>query len=112
MACARCATGSDVVAENAEVEGNNTFPVCLALPAGTNKSSTGITLATIPILKGYYRSLPNSTDVRECYQYDACLGGRDLEKYCEEGYEGPCECDSRHYFGYPHHNKKSKERPD
>lgn len=108
MECARCDTGSTVVAENAEVADNNRTPVCRRLPAGTNTSFTGVTLETIPILEGYYRSLSNSTDVRECYQLEACVGGDEVDHYCKDGYEGPCECESRHYFCYTHHNKKSK----
>lgn len=91
MACARCSTGIEILEEKAVVTDSGRIPVCEPLPPGTDDSATGVTLASINILPGYYRSLSNSTDVRECYQYEACKGGDVAREYCADGYEGACE---------------------
>ena len=67
-------------------------PVCTDLPYGARENETGITLETIILNVGYYRISNTSTDVRECYQKEACIGGYVVGGYCAAGYQGPCEC--------------------
>lgn len=59
---------------------------------GTDKSGASITLETLRINPGYWRSINSSTTILPCWNEDACLGGlTDAEGYCEDGYRGPCE---------------------
>lgn len=67
------------------------IPVCADLPKGVNAASSGTTLSSLDLEKGYYRVSAESHVVVECLNEDACLGGRIAGQYCAPGYEGPCE---------------------
>ena len=55
-------------------------------------SGVPITLETLKINSGYWRSMSNSTSILPCWNEDACLGGlTGSESYCDEAYRGPCE---------------------
>lgn len=78
------------------MEGNGTQQ---CIPALENTNSTGadysgmpITLETLTILPGYWRSVATSTTILPCWNEDACLGGvTDNANFCASGYTGPCE---------------------
>lgn len=70
----------------------NQVPVCEGVMDHSNSSGGNVTLETISIQPGYWRATVSSTDILECYNGDACLGGvSGTDDYCLEGYEGPCE---------------------
>ena len=64
---------------------NDTCKVC---PTGTDCSSVGVTVATLPLLPDWWR-LPNSTVLKRCFATSNCTGGQDPSKLCGDGYEGP-----------------------
>ena len=61
---------------------------CFQCPVGSNcEGKQGITLATLPLIKGYYRSSNTSSDLRRCLDFgmsSGCVGG------VSDG-EGPCK---------------------
>lgn len=93
LVCARCSTCDDVYS-GVLVDTDTTVPVCVDLPKGTTTASSGTSLATISLEKGYYRTSAESQIVLECYQEDACVGGDAADDYCASGYEGPCKCNA------------------
>ena len=64
---------------------NDTCKVC---PLGTDCSSVGVTVATLPLLPNWWR-LPNSTELKRCFATSNCTGGQDALELCGDGYEGP-----------------------
>lgn len=79
--CARCEADVDV----------DSISVCIDVPSGTTAPSSGTTVSTLSLEKGYYRTSDTSLAILECYQEEACVGGSDAEHMCASGYEGPCE---------------------
>ena len=70
----------------------STDPVCEVVPQGVNTTENGgMTLETLDLMPGFYRTSSKSREVVECYREEACLGGSDADRYCAEGYNGPCE---------------------
>ena len=65
--------------------------LCAEAPPGTMAPSSGTTVETLILEKGYYRSSNQSHNVWECYQTDACAGGVSIEGICAVGYAGPCK---------------------
>ena len=68
---------------------------CFQCPVGSNCAGEGITLATLPLIKGYYRSSNTSSDLRRCLDFgksSGCVGG------VSDG-EGPCKLglEARHH---------------
>ena len=61
---------------------------------GVNCNSPGVTLASLPIREGYWRSSRDSLKVHECLHLEACAGATEIansDDYCAEGYKGPCK---------------------
>jgi hypothetical protein len=61
---------------------------------GVDLSSEGMTLATLRVLPGYWRTDNRSSDVRPCPVAEACVGWNasalfELGTYCREGHVGP-----------------------
>jgi hypothetical protein len=48
-----------------------------------------MTLQTLHLLPGHYRTNSNSTEILPCLNEDHCVGGSDPSSYCAEGYTGP-----------------------
>jgi hypothetical protein len=62
---------------------------CDEIPAkGVKRDVTGMTLATLHILPGFWRIDASSSDVRACPIADACTGGNSTTN-CREGHSGP-----------------------
>ena len=87
--CSRCSAGHDGVNNSEEIRIDG-IPVCHEPPLGATAPSSGTTVATLTLEKGYFRTSNQSRDVRKCYQEDACRGGNDTATYCTPGYTGPC----------------------
>ena len=67
-------------------------PTCQAPLEHTSAEEPGVTLATLEIEGGYWRATTDSEIVLECYNEDACVGGRTgSDSYCAPEYKGPCE---------------------
>jgi len=66
---------------------------CCQCPVGSNCAAEGITLATLPLITGYYRSSNSSSDLRRCLDFgesSGCVGGAsDGEGPCKLGLEAP-----------------------
>ncbi|CAN0503308.1 unnamed protein product, partial [Ectocarpus sp. 12 AP-2014] len=64
-------------------------------PEGLNCDSEGTLLETLPLAEGYWRSTETSTNIRECFNDDACIGSEVSQRisspndYCDTGYMGP-----------------------
>ena len=74
-------------------EGENEFNgTCSTCPEeGTNCTSPGVRLESLPLRQGYWRSMLTSVEVRRCYYSGACRGGSNFSAYCTEGHYGPCK---------------------
>lgn len=73
------------------------IPTCISLTqAGVEHASSiggTTTVEQLTIDKGYWRATNTSTNVKECFNTEACTGGlTGSSDFCLEGYEGPCEC--------------------
>ena len=53
---------------------------------GTNCTTVGVTVATLPLLADWWR-LPNSTQLERCFAISNCTGGSDVHQLCGKGYE-------------------------
>ena len=77
-------------------------PMCIGLSeAGVGHADSpggAITVEELVIHEGYWRATETSTNVLECYNRNACLGGVKNGK-CSQGYEGPCESHRRNPNG-------------
>lgn len=78
---------------------------CASCRPGSNCSSLGITLETLPLDPGYWRGAPTAVEVYECRLRDACLGGplnasSGLSR-CSEGHTGVlCDvCEPGYFMG-------------
>ena len=67
---------------------------CFKCPVGASCAAEGITLATLPLTTGYYRSSNTSSDLRRCPDFgenSGCVGGvSDGEGPCKLGLEARC----------------------
>ena len=71
---------------------DTTVPVCAVVPEGVNiTGNSGMTLETLNLMFGFFRTSNKSIKVLECYREEACMGGSIVSRYCAEGYAGPCE---------------------
>ncbi|CAN0044546.1 unnamed protein product, partial [Laminaria digitata] len=64
---------------------------CEDPPAGAIANSSGTTVATLILDKGYFRTSYQSHEILKCFHQNACVGGANITKYCAPGYTGPCE---------------------
>ena len=64
---------------------------CVDVFEGVDRTTSGMTLETLKIEPGYWRTNLRSPDIRECLVAMACAGGN-TTNYCREGHKGPyCE---------------------
>ena len=90
MVCSRC-TDQYKAPDNIDMD-EATVPVCEVVPEGVNTApNPGMTPETLNIMPGFYRTSNQSREVLECYREKACVGGSNADRYCAEGYAGPCE---------------------
>ncbi|GMH90277.1 hypothetical protein TrST_g7328 [Triparma strigata] len=61
---------------------------CVDVFEGVDRTTSGMTLETLKIEPGYWRTNSRSPDVRVCPVSDACTGGNSTN-YCREGHTGP-----------------------
>lgn len=106
LACARCVAGCDDIPPSVVVT-ESKVPVCVDLMEGVRAASTGTTVATLDLEAGYYRTSAESQAVLECHLEDACVGGVDVENYCADGYQGPCE----YFVAVESHFSAFEQRP-
>lgn len=52
--------------------------------------NAGMTLPTLDLDRGFYRTSAESQNVLKCHQKKACTGGVDTSQYCATGYQGAC----------------------
>ena len=70
------------------------MPTCSAALDHTSAGESGVSLEELEIDKGYWRATNTSKSVLECYNTEACKGGKSgAPGYCDTGYAvmGPCE---------------------
>ncbi|CAN0527792.1 unnamed protein product, partial [Laminaria digitata] len=74
---------------------------CEDPPAGAIANSSGTTVATLSLEKGYFRTSNQSHEILKCFHQNACVGGTDTAKYCAPGYTGPycAVCDDGYTAG-------------
>jgi hypothetical protein len=56
---------------------------------GLDLGEEGMTLETLRVLPGYWRTGNNSSDVRPCPVAEACVGWNVSATYCRGGHAGP-----------------------
>ena len=61
---------------------------CVKVIGGMSKTVQAMTLASVFLDPGYWRTGPMSKDVRECLVQEACVGGNSTN-YCRPGHRGP-----------------------
>ena len=61
----------------------------ISVPEGVSANSSAMTLYTLELLEGYYRTTSNSTQILPCLNEAHCAGGSDPSSYCADGHEGP-----------------------
>lgn len=54
-------------------------------------SDGGMTLSTLKLERGYYRTSIESGEILQCHREEACVGGVEPSGYCGTGYRGACE---------------------
>ncbi|CAM9335907.1 unnamed protein product, partial [Choristocarpus tenellus] len=97
--CARCSSSCEP-SNNCTVL-NAKVPTCEVPLDNTISPQPGVTVATLALEKGYWRTSNTSVTILGCYNKDACLGGVDTEEYCAPGYTGPyCTVCSEGYAPY------------
>eukprot|EP00966_Prymnesium_polylepis_P244945 5665767-Prymnesium_polylepis.1 len=75
---------------------------CVECPNGVDCSRQGVRLEALPLEAGYWRTNSLSSDVRDCFTADACIGfDPNRTSVCAEGHEGAfCEvCQSDYQKG-------------
>ncbi|CAM9560896.1 unnamed protein product [Ascophyllum nodosum] len=78
---------------------NSSYPTCEEAYEHTTSTGGDVVLETLNISKGHWRATPTSSEILECFNEDACLGGiTGSAEFCATGYEGPyCAVCSRGY---------------
>ena len=106
--CSRC---EETLKGSISVEEGSTAPTTCVCPKGTYDDGecipvvegmrddvVGMTLETVFVEEGFWRTGPNSSDVRECPVFESCRGGK-LNKtgstniLCLQGHSGPVRYD-------------------
>ena len=80
--------------DNYTITDETTVPACSITLDHTSAEETGMSLEELDIDKGYWRATNTSKLILECYNTDACKGGKTRTPgYCDTGYAdvGPCE---------------------
>ncbi|CAN0158912.1 unnamed protein product, partial [Ascophyllum nodosum] len=80
-----------------------TLPVCELVPHGVNTTgNSGMTLETLDLMSGFFRTSNKSREVLKCYREEACVGGSTAGSYCADGYAGPycAACDEGYGSGF------------
>ena len=91
MVCSRCTDPQCEAYTDIDLD-DTTVPVCAVVPEGVNTTGIyGMTLETLNLKSGFFRTCNKSKEVLECYREEACMGGSNASRYCAEGYAGPCE---------------------
>jgi hypothetical protein len=63
---------------------------CVPVEEGMRKDLSGMTLASLTLEEGFWRTSEKSDDVRACITPEACVGGiGDGDDVCREGHTGP-----------------------
>ncbi|CAM9767423.1 unnamed protein product, partial [Scytosiphon promiscuus] len=101
--CSGCADSCDDQPDGVDMVNDSGVPTCVQAMTGINASGDGgMTLSTLKLEGGYYRTSAGSHDVLECHRKEACVGGVETSQYCKSGYQGPycAVCGDRYASGY------------
>ncbi|CAN0279849.1 unnamed protein product [Ascophyllum nodosum] len=114
VVCSRC-TDPQCEVPTGIVMDQTTVPVCEIVPEGVNiAGNPGMTLKTLDLMSGFYRTSYTSREVLECYRGEACVGGSNASSYCAEGYAGPycAACDKGYGSGFQYscHSCKGSDK--
>ena len=73
---------------------------CLACPDNTICDEIGVTLDALPVAAQHWRQSADSYEVRQCFTGEACLGGPNVTRQCNQTQTGPyCALCSPGHFG-------------
>ena len=92
-----CSKSEFRVLEPPEANTTHYIGQCLACPDGTDCSDPGITVESLPLKQGYWRSNSSSHNIVQCYTEAACTHPNrtttaadfNLDDQCKEGHTGP-----------------------
>lgn len=87
--CDGCPSWS--ICSDCKVLGDVREPACNVAPEYTTSPEATGTLETLVLESGYWRATNISEVILSCFNEEACPGGGTAGRYCEAGYEGPCE---------------------
>jgi len=74
------------------IESSDVTPTCVVPLEHTKANQPGLTLETLSIDGGYWRTTAESDNILACHNPDACSGGQTgTDSFCASGYKGPCE---------------------
>jgi hypothetical protein len=62
---------------------------CVPIEEGMSADLSGMTLSSLTLEEGFWRTDATSSDVRPCNTPDACVGGNDTSTMCRDGHTGP-----------------------
>ncbi|CAM9198462.1 unnamed protein product [Ectocarpus sp. 12 AP-2014] len=100
--CSGCAPSCQEIPASVDMIDGGLVPACEMVMAGVDASGNGMNVSTLNLTRGYWRTSAESRNVLKCYQENACVGGVDTSRYCEEGYQGAycAVCDADFASGY------------
>ncbi|CAN0245080.1 unnamed protein product [Ascophyllum nodosum] len=101
VACSRCIDQCDAPV-GIDID-ESSVPVCVVVPEGVKTTgNSGMTLETLDLVSGFYRTSYKSKEVLKCYKKKACMGGSNAGSYCAGGYAGPycATCDEGYGSGF------------
>jgi hypothetical protein len=94
-ACTDVDSGTALTAECCTVGSYTDGVQCVACDSSQfDCTELGVSTASIALQQGLWRPTLQSATVYQCWNADACTGGRGVQSvqdYCATGYEGPCE---------------------
>jgi hypothetical protein len=102
--CTDVDSGTALTAECCTVGSYTDGLQCVACDSGKfNCNGLGVSTESISLQAGLWRPTLQSITVYQCWNADACIGGRavqSVQDYCATGYKGPCKYSMRAYIAY------------
>jgi hypothetical protein len=100
--CTDVDSGTALTAECCTVGSYTDGVQCVACDSSKfNCNAVGVSTESISLQAGLWRPTLQSVTVYQCWNADACIGGRavqSVQNYCATGYKGPCKLEDATSF--------------